>query len=75
MDSGKKRGRAEHKRMRGSIDNANPAPQKIVTKGPRSPVPPIVESHPAPRLHSGRLDRSMGVLQPQPECVVVRAPR
>ena len=58
--------------MRGSIDNANPATQKIVTKGSRSPLPPFVESHPAPRLHSGRLDRSVGILQPEPEGVVVR---
>ena len=39
---------------------------------PRSPLPPFVEPHPAPRLHSSRLDRRVGILQPEPECVVVR---
>ena len=35
-------------------------------------LPPFVEPHPPPRLHSGRLDRRVGILQPEPECVVVR---
>src|SRR5829696_3303902 len=33
-------------------------------------LPPFVESHPAPRLHSGRLNRRVRQLQPEPQGVV-----
>jgi hypothetical protein len=37
-----------------------------------SPLPTLVESHPPPGLHRSSLYRSVGVLEPEPQCGVVR---